>query len=122
MAQRIAIIVPDLMFQPGIRAAAEALGLEAVIADSQDAARGAIATRPAIVAVDLQGAGIDAIALIGQAKAAGASVLAFGRHTSPDTLRSARQAGADIAIPRSQLVEDLPELLRSLLAGQPSDP
>lgn len=118
MASVIAIIVPDLMFQPSIRAAAEAIGLEAAIADTPDLARTAIAAHPAIVAIDLQGAGIDALALIREAKADGAAVLAFGQHTAAATLRGAREAGADIAVPRSQLVEELPQLLRSLFASR----
>jgi hypothetical protein len=40
--------------------------------------------------------------------------MAFGRHTEPALLRAARDAGAAIVVPRSQLVEELPELLRRL--------
>ncbi len=111
----IAIVVSDLMFQSRIRAAAEALGFEVRIADSADAAASAVAGHPDIVAIDLHAAGIDAAATIRAAKDAGARVLAFGRHTEPQALRAARDAGADSVVARSQLVDELPELLRGLV-------
>jgi len=111
----VAIIVVDLMFQSRIRAAADALGLDTRIADSATAANLAVAAHPDLVVIDLHAAGIDAPSTIRFAKAAGANVLAFGRHTEPATLRSAREAGADAVVARSQLVEELPELLRKLL-------
>ena len=101
MTQTVAIAVSDLLFQSRIDAAARALGLAPCIADSA----GALAPTAAIT----------------DAKAAGARVLAFGRHTEPATLRAARDAGADLVVPRSQLAEELPELLRSLLAAQEND-
>ena len=110
----VAIIVVDLMFQSRIRAAAEALGLDTRIADSATTANIAIAAHPDVVVIDLHAAGIDAPSTIRFAKAGGANVLGFGRHTEPATLRAARDAGADAVVARSQLVEELPELLRSL--------
>ena len=44
-------------------------------------------------------------------------MLAFGRHTDAATLRQAREAGADIVVPRSQLAEELSELVDRLLAS-----
>jgi len=114
----IAIVVSDLMFQSRIRAAAEALGLEVRIADTAEAAASAVAGHPDIVVIDLHAAGIDATATIRAAKAAGARVLAFGRHTEPQTLRAARDAGADSVVARSQLVDELPELLRALVGPE----
>jgi DNA-binding NarL/FixJ family response regulator len=96
------------MFQPRIEAAARALGID-VRASSASTLDGAA------LVIDLHEASLDAIAAIAEAKAAGARVLAFGRHTEPATLRAARDAGADIVVPRSQLVEELPELLRRLV-------
>ena len=65
--------------------------------------------------MDLHERAFDPETGVGDAKVAGARVLAFGRHTEPAVLRAARAAGADIVVPRSQLAEELPELLRSLL-------
>jgi len=117
------IAVPDLMFQPRIEAAARALGFETEVADTPVSARDALARRPAVVIVDLHAIGLDAEVVIRGAKAVGAGVLAFGRHTAPTTLRAARQAGADLAVARSELVEKLPELIARITgvkAGEPS--
>ena len=111
----IAIVVVDLMFQSRIRAAADALGFDARIADTADAAASAIDARPDLVVIDLHAAGIDAAGTIRTAKGAGARVLAFGRHTEPQILRAAREAGADAGVARSQLVDELPQLLQALL-------
>jgi DNA-binding response OmpR family regulator len=80
------IVVPDLMFQPRIEAVARVLGFETVVADTPSSARDALARRPALVVVDLQAAGTDPEAVIRGAKAMGASVLAFGRHTDAGAL------------------------------------
>lgn len=112
------IAVSDLMFQPRIAAAVETLGFEAVVADDAPSAGAAIAAKaPALVIVDLHAAGIDTGALIRSARAAGAGVLAFGRHTEPGTLRAARDAGATRVVARSQLVEDLAGWIREGIAA-----
>ena len=116
MTQTIAIVVSDLMFQSRIDAAARSLGLAPRIADTAVSLADALAARPAVAVIDLHERALDPTAAIIDAKAAGARVLAFGRHTEPATLRAARDAGADLVVPRSQLAEELPELLRSLMA------
>jgi len=68
------------------------------------------------VVVDLHDMTFDARRLVAAAAAAGRPALAFGRHTEAAALRSAREAGASIVVPRSQLVEELPALLERLLA------
>jgi len=114
--ERVAVIaVSDLMFQPRITAVAMALGLRVRIADSAETAREAIAEAPAVVVVDLQERNADVTEIIVAAKAAGARVLAFGRHTDGAVLQAARRAGADTVVARSELAEDLPRLLGALL-------
>ena len=115
MSRLAVIAVSDLMFQPRIEAVARDLGFETEVADSAVSARDALARRPALVIVDLHANGLDAETVIRGAKTMGARVLAFGRHTEPGTLRAARQAGADLAVARSQLVEELPDLIERLV-------
>ena len=115
MERTIVIVVPDLMFQPRIAEAARRLGASVRIAESPASADAALADAPAATVVDLHAEGIDAIETVRRASEAGARVLAFGRHTEPATLRAARDAGAEIVVPRSQLVEELTALLRRLL-------
>jgi DNA-binding NarL/FixJ family response regulator len=119
VAPRVMIVVLDLMFEPRIRAAAEALGAETTTVVTDAEADAALGSGAALVVVDVHAAGVDVARLISAAKGASASVLAFGRHTEPATLRAARAAGADRVVPRSQLVEELPELIAAMLPSPP---
>jgi DNA-binding NarL/FixJ family response regulator len=113
----VAIAVSDLMFQPRIAAAAARLGLAPVVADGPEALARAMADPPQLLVVDLHDQQIDPVGAIEGAKAAGARVLAFGRHTDAAALRAARMAGADKVVPRSQLVEELPDLIAALIGA-----
>lgn len=115
MGDRALVAVPDLMFQPRIEAVLRSMGFETAIADSAVSARDELARRPALVVVDIDAKGLDTEAVIRGAKQMKAQVIAFGRHTEPGALRAARNAGADRSVPRSQLVEELPELVREVL-------
>lgn len=111
------VAVPDLLFQSRIEAALRQRAIEVRVPSSGADCAAMLADAPAIVVVDLQADGFAAPALIRQASAGGTPVLAFGRHTDVATLRSARDAGADRVVPRSQMAEELPALLDDLLAG-----
>src|SRR5512140_1342577 len=113
MSQTIAITVSNLIFQSRVRAAAIDLGFDVVYADTPATFDAAIGRRPGLVVVDLKELNLDPIDAVARAKAAGAAVLAFGPHTDAETLRAARTAGADLAVPRSRFKAELPELLRS---------
>jgi hypothetical protein len=108
----VAVVVSDLMFQPRVETALRALGAEPRVLPG-----GAFPLEAAALVVDLHEPGADVPALIAEAHAAGARVLAFGRHTDVEALRAARASGADAVVPRSQLVEELPSLLAVLLDG-----
>lgn len=112
------VVVPDLMFQPMIAAAAARAGFGVRVTDTEASLRAALASvtgaAATIAVVDLHAAGIDTLAAIRDAVGTGARVLAFGRHTEPALLRAAREAGASAAVPRSQLVEELDGLLQAL--------
>ncbi|TAK58282.1 MAG: hypothetical protein EPO22_11045 [Dehalococcoidia bacterium] len=118
MNQTIAITVSNLIFQSRVRGAALELGLDVSYADTPSTFDEAMDRRPALVVVDLKELNLDPIDAIARAKAAGAAVLAFGPHTDAETLRAARSAGADLAVPRSRFKAELGELLRSLVAGR----
>lgn len=115
------IAVSDLMFQSRIQAAADAAGVASRIADSADALKTALASGTSAAVVDIHDREFDAIDAIRNATTEGATVLAFGRHTEPALLRAARDAGAAIVVPRSQLVEDLAELLERITRVGRSD-
>ena len=118
---RIAIVVSELLFQSRIAAAVARLGHEAAVADSAATLAAAIAAGPALAIIDLHDRNLDALAAVRSASAAGVRVLAFGRHTEPGTLRAARDAGAGLVVPRSQLSQELPQLVESMLStGEPA--
>lgn len=68
----------------------------------------------ALLVLQLAGAREAWLPTIAAAKAAGVPVLAFGAHVDAETLRAARAAGADRAVPNSQLATELPALIASL--------
>jgi DNA-binding response OmpR family regulator len=111
------IAVSDLMFQPQIAAAATRAGLKALVADSPASWDQAMSGGTLLVVVDLQDSALDALAVVAGARARGARVLAFGRHTEAATMRAARAAGADTVVARSQLVEELPGLIEALIGA-----
>jgi hypothetical protein len=112
--RRLIVAVPDLIFQSRIEAAAVARGLVVVAAASDQQAEEAIGRGAAGLVVDLQAAGFAPRRVIEAARAARVPALAFGRHTDAAALRAAREAGAT-AVPRSQLAEELAELLGKLV-------
>lgn len=112
----ILAVVSDLMFQSRLREQALALGYEFLAADTPAELRAGLDRSPALAVIDLHVMGLDWRAAVDAAKAAGVPVLAFGRHTEAQLLRSARDAGCDRVVPRSQLVEELPALIAELAA------
>jgi hypothetical protein len=49
--------------------------------------------------------------------AAGVPVIGFYQHTDADTRRRADEAGLAVAVPRSRMVRELPELVTGALEG-----
>lgn len=64
-----------------------------------------------LVLLDLQATQIDSGKLIAYSRERKVPVVAFGRHTDPQSLRQARQQGAIRAVPNSTLVENFATLL-----------
>ena len=117
--QTVAILASDLMFQPRIEAGVASIGARPhVIATAMDVGP----SGASLLVVDLHERAADPLEAIAAARDAGVRVLAFGRHTEPETLRGARAAGADLAVARSQLVEELPALLSKLLGAAQRQP
>jgi hypothetical protein len=102
---RIAALVTDLMLASRVQTALQASGHEVEVdSDLPDELDG----------VDLVVADLDAVPperLVDL----GVPVIGFYQHTDAETKRRADQAGLAIAIPRSRMVRELPELVRGLL-------
>jgi len=107
---RIVLVATDLMRQSRVAEAARALGYAVAVATTAGEAREALrGDAGAVVILDLQAEGLpwrDVLAAAGAVP-----VIAFGQHTKPDLLRQAKAAGCRLAVPRSQLVTELPELI-----------
>ena len=111
---RIVLVATDLMRQSRVAEAARALGYTVAVATTAEEAREALhanasASAGAIVILDLQAEGLpwrDVVTAAGSVP-----IIAFGQHTKPDVLRAARAAGCRLAVPRSRLVEQLPQLI-----------
>ncbi|MGD8395658.1 MAG: Rieske 2Fe-2S domain-containing protein [Candidatus Eiseniibacteriota bacterium] len=123
------LAIDDVFFSASLRDALARLGyrcasardlpaLEAALAGGADpAARG---TPPAVVIVDLNLKGADAIELIRRSRRTpvAPAVLAFAGHLAADRMTAARKAGAARVVTNGQVARQLPELLAGL--GLPS--
>ncbi len=113
--RRLVVVATDLMRLSRVTEGAKALGYEVAVADTAEEARQALRSGPAaLLVLDLQADDLrweDVVAAAKDPTAGPIPVLAFGQHTKPELLRDARRAGCDVVVARSQLVEELPELI-----------
>ncbi len=113
----VVAVVDDLMFQSRLEQHVRDLKYAFAAVDSESELRSALdAGGVALAVIDLHVGGLGWREALSTAKEASLPVLAFGRHTEPQLLREARAAGCDCVVPRSQLVEELPQLVQSLVA------
>ncbi len=112
---RIILVATDLIRESRITEGARALGYTVHTASTIDALSNALgSTRPDLLILDLQAEGApwrEVVDLARRAGDGGPAVLAYGQHTKPDLLRAARVAGCDLVVPRSKLVDELPQLI-----------
>ena len=115
---RILVVVTDLMLESRIMERARALGYDVSVASTIQAVREAMRSGPAdVLVLDLQADGVpwqDVLAAAKEAPNGPVPILAYGQHTKPDLLRTARNGGCDLAVPRSRLVEEFPALIDQL--------
>ena len=103
---RIAAVVADLMLasrvQTSLQAAGHEIELDSSLPDELDG-------------VDLVVADLDAVSSerLGNV---GVPVIGFYQHTDVETKKRADEAGLAIAVPRSRMVRELPELVERALA------
>jgi len=116
-------VVPDLYFATRIAATAKAAGVALELVSRERAAARVAEPNASLVLLDLHGP--DALALVGELKAAAPAVpvVGFFSHVQASMRRDALAAGADAALPRSQFVAKLqPLLVRGLDALAPGAP
>ncbi len=103
--------VSDLMFSVRIGDAARRARKRAVFVGTFERLTAQLENNPSLVIVDLACAGTEPVRAIREAKQRGIKVIAFGAHVDVESLKAAREAGADKVLPRSKFVEQLEQLI-----------
>jgi hypothetical protein len=103
---RIAAVVADLMLASRVRTSLEASGHEV----EQDTKLPDELDGIDLVVADLDAASPEALADLAL------PVIGFYQHTDVDTKTRAEEAGLALAVPRSRMVRELPELVERALA------
>jgi DNA-binding response OmpR family regulator len=122
----IVVAVPDLLMRQRLIGGLEAAGFAAKgAATLARLARALDETRPAAVLVELDGVGIDGVALVtelkGDVRTAGVPVIGFCAHTRTELIEDARAAGADRVVSRGELTNRLARIATEV-AGEPTAP
>lgn len=108
------VIVDDLLFRSKIQAAADRLGAAVALPGSPEQAVAEAQAAPgSSVIIDLNHGSWDPLQLVRSIRQAdaGARVTGFCSHVQTGLAAQARTAGCDTVLPRSALVQQLPELL-----------
>jgi hypothetical protein len=104
---RIAALVTDLMLASRVRTSLEAAGHEVEqdpgVPDELDGVDAVVADLDAVPPERLAALGVP--------------VIGFYQHTDVETKERAERAGLAIAVPRSRMVRELPELVDGLLGS-----
>jgi hypothetical protein len=105
---RVAAVAPDLLLGSKIEATLSAAGQEVTL--SPRLSEAPLDRADLVVAdLDVESAG----GLVGL----GVPVLGFYSHVNAETKRAADAAGIDLAVPRSRLARELPQLVDRLLTA-----
>jgi len=110
---RVVAVLNDLIFETKIRLTAQALGVEITVVRSLAALAAELdRVRPSLLIVDLNTAGVDAVAA-GNLHMPRPYVVAFVSHVDQDLAKQAAEAGADQVLPRSRFTIELPRILQT---------
>jgi DNA-binding response OmpR family regulator len=104
----------DLIFGARIRATAESVGANVIIAKNpEDMLSKAAEPGVRLMILDLDRRGLNITDMIGRLKAtSNAPILAYVSHVREDAIREAKQAGADRVIARGAFAKQLADLLK----------
>jgi CheY-like chemotaxis protein len=120
-SKKVVAVLTDLMFTVKIQEAAKRAGLEAVFVKSKEKALEQARTEPAVVILDLNNSGLDALDVIGALKAQddtrGIPLLGFVSHVQADLKQAAQRKGCDTVLPRSAFSQNLPAILKKYAEG-----
>ena len=115
MAQRVAVLAQDLIWQDRLARTVVAAGAEPTRSKSAPEFDRALENADAAI-IDLTAGSYDPLAAIERAVAAGAHVLAVGQHDDVELRKRALARGADKVLAYRKLFEDGPRTVASWLA------
>ena len=119
----IVVFAPDLLMRQQIVEGLKATGVATRGAATLARLESALADGAAGVIIELDGVGIDGVALVTLLAAdpatAGLPLVGFCAHTRVDLIKDARAAGATKVVARGELMRKLPEIAR-IAAGAPT--
>lgn len=123
-APKIIAIVTDLMFIAKVQDGAKRAGFETIFARGASDAIGKAKDPPAVIVIDLNGAGIDVLGTIrdlkGAAETRDTPVLGFVSHVAADLIKAAQEQGCDRVVARSAFSQNLPALLAGYAKTEPA--
>jgi hypothetical protein len=100
---RVVAFVPDLLFGSNVIGGLTAAGHEAVLVNDLKSIDAAATD---VLIIDLTFDAANRVALLQQAGLPGVKTLAFYLHTEADVRALAKQAGVDLAVPRSRMARE----------------
>lgn len=110
----VVALVTDLLFVAKVKGTADAIGIPlTVVRNARDLVR-TVEQGAGLAIVDMNAEGVDPAESIRACKAATRPtfVVAYLSHVQKDLADAAREAGADVVMPRSKFSQELPALLR----------
>src|SRR2546430_15301950 len=121
MPRNVIAIVDDLFFASKIRGTAEQLGVSvSFLRNTESLNQAVLRDQPSLIICDLHSQRVDPIELAKHLKADEQlrlnPLLGFFSHVQTELQRKAREAGFDVAVPRSVFTRDL----NDILSGQQS--
>jgi hypothetical protein len=111
---RVVAFVPDLLFGSNVIGGLTAAGHEAVLVNDLKSIDAAATD---VLIIDLTFDAPNRVALLQQAGLPGVKTLAFYLHTEADVRALAKQAGVDLAVPRSRMAREGATLVARLSAS-----
>ncbi len=114
--KKIVAVVSDLMFTVKIQEAAKRAGTPVLFVKSQAEALAAAKQNPAVIILDLNNPGVNALDTISKLKSEegnrGVRLLGYVSHVQADLKRSAEEKGCDVVMPRSAFSHNLTAILK----------
>lgn len=113
---RVLAVLEDLFFMVKINESAKRAGFSVEFVKSEEDALVKARTGPALIIVDLNFSGIDALKLITQLKAAEEtkpiSVIGYLSHVQGELKLQAQETGCNMVLARSAFSQNLPQILK----------